>query len=109
MIWWTKIKSFVTKYWQLLVVSVIALVFFFLGRSGNTKEEEVQLAKISKDLEKKKTQEVLEGWKVKQQEKDTSSVENLLQFEEKKAKILRDANAVDTEEFLASKGIGKEE
>ena len=35
--------------------------------------------------------------------------ENVLNFEEKKAKILEDAKETSTEDFLASKGIKREE
>ena len=44
MTWWTKTKNFVIKYWQLLVASVIAIVFYILGRSKDTKRQEVELA-----------------------------------------------------------------
>jgi hypothetical protein len=35
--------------------------------------------------------------------------ENVLNYEEKKAKILEEAKEVDTEDFLASKGISRDE
>ena len=36
-----------------------------------------------------------------------SLVQNVIDYEEKKAKILEEAKEVDTEDFLASKGIEK--
>ncbi len=55
MTWWTKTKNFVIKYWQLLVASVIAIVFYILGRSKDTKRQEVELAEKKAELEKQKT------------------------------------------------------
>ena len=38
-----------------------------------------------------------------------SLVQNVIDYEEKKAKILEEAKEVDTEDFLASKGIRRDE
>jgi len=83
----------------------VAIVFYIIGRSKDTKDEEVKLAVLSKELEQKKTEEILEGWEAKNKERHDSLVENILQFEEKKAKILEDAGDIDIEEYLKSKGI----
>ena len=100
-----KVKDFVVKNWQWLITTIVAIVFYIIGRSKDTKDEEVKLAVLSKELEQKKTQEIIEGWEAKSKEKDDSLVENILQFEEKKAKILEDAGDIDIEEYLKSKGI----
>ena len=65
--------------------------------------------KILKDLEQKKTDIVLDGWEAKNKERHDSIVQNILNFEEKKDKILKDAKKINTEDFLKSKGIEKEE
>jgi len=109
MTWWTKTKNFVIKYWQLLVASVIAIVFYILGRSKDTKRQEVELAEKKAELEKQKTKKVLEGWQEKNKERHDSMVKNILDFEEKKEKILKNANQINTEEYLKSKGIKREE
>jgi len=104
-----KVKDFVVKNWQWLITSIVAIVFYIIGRSKDTKDEEVKLAVLSKELEQKKTQEIIEGWESKSKEKDDSMIENILQFEEKKAKILEDAGDIDIEEYLRSKGIIEDE
>ena len=109
MTWWTKTKNFVIKYWQLLVASVIAIVFYILGRSKDTKRQEVELAEKKAELEKQKPKKVLEGWQEKNKERHDSMVKNILDFEEKKEKILKDANQINTEDYLKSKGIKREE
>ena len=104
-----KVKDFVVKNWQWLITTIVAIVFYIIGRSKDAKDEEVKLAVLSKELEQKKTQEIIEGWEAKNKEKDDSLVENILQFEEKKAKILEDAGDIDIEEYLRSKGIIEDE
>ena len=104
-----KVKDFIAKYWQWLVLGLTSLAFYILGRSKDTKIEEVKLAELSKELESKKTQEIIEGWEAKNKERHDSIIENILQFEEKKAKILEDAGNLDLEEYLKSKGIAKDE
>ena len=42
-------------------------------------------------------------------ETHASLVKNVIDYEEKKAKILEEAKEVNTEDFLASKGIEREE
>ena len=44
----------------------------------------------------------------KKKSKSDSIAENILQFEEKKAKILEDAGDIDLEEYLKSKGISED-
>ena len=100
-----KVKDFVVKNWQWFVLGLTSLAFYLFGRSKDTKDEEVKLATLSKELEQKKTQEVIEGWEVKNKERHDSIVKNILQFEEKKTKILEDAGDIDVEEYLKSKGI----
>ena len=104
-----KIKDFVVKNWQWLITTIVAIVFYIIGRSKDTKDEEVKLAELSKDLEQKKTQEIIEGWEVKNKERHDATIQNILQFEEKKAKILEEAGDIDIEEYLKSKGIIKDE
>ena len=81
-----KVKDFVVKYWQWFVLGLTSLAFYLFGRSKDTKDEEVKLATLSKELEQKKTQEILEGWLAKEKDKSDSIAENILQFEEKKGK-----------------------
>ena len=100
-----KTKEFLKKNWQWLITTIVAIVFYIIGRSKDTKDEEVKLAVLSKELEQKKTEEIIEGWEAKNKERHDSLVENILQFEEKKAKILEDAGDIDIEEYLKSKGI----
>jgi len=104
-----KVKDFVVKNWQWLITTIVAIVFYIIGRSKDAKDEEVKLAVLSKELEQKKAQEIIEGWEAKSKEKDDSMIENILQFEEKKAKILEDAGDIDIEEYLRSKGIIEDE
>ena len=101
----SKIKNFVVKNWQWLITTIVAIVFYIIGRSKDTKDEEVKLAELSRELEQKKTQEVIEGWKAKNKERHDATIQNILQFEEKKAKILEEAGNIDIEEYLKSKGI----
>ena len=105
----SKVKNFVKKYWQWLVLGLTSLAFYLLGRSKDTKIEEVKLANISKVLEEEKTQEILKGWLEAEEEKSASLAENLLIFEENKAKILEEAGNIDIEEYLKSKGISRDE
>ena len=104
-----KVKDFVVKNWQWLITTIVAIVFYIIGRSKDTKDEEVKLAELSKELEQKKTQEIIEGWEVKNKERHDATIQNILQFEEKKAKILEEAGDIDIEEYLKSKGIIKDE
>lgn len=104
-----KVKDFVVKNWQWLITTIVAIVFYIIGRSKDTKDEEVKLAELSKELEQKKTQEIIEGWEAKNEERHNSTIQNILQFEEKKAKILEEAGDIDIEEYLKSKGIIKDE
>ncbi len=103
-----KVKNFVVKYWQWLVLGLTSLAFYLFGRSKDTKDEEVKLATLSKELEEKKTQEILDGWLDKERSKSDSIAENILQFEEKKAKMLENAGDIDLEEYLKSKGISED-
>ena len=109
MIWWTKTKNFVVKYWQWIVMLITAIAFYILGRSNDAKKQQVDFYKKYKDLEKKKSDEVVAGVKDAVKEKDASTAENILKFEEKKHKILRDAKKISVEEYLKSKGIKKDE
>ena len=104
-----KVKDFLVKNWQWLITSIVAIVFYIIGRSKDTKIEEVKLAELTKELESKKTEEIIEGWEAKNKERHDSIIENILQFEEKKAKILEDAGDIDIEEYLKSKGIVRDE
>ena len=100
-----KVKDFVVKNWQWLITTIVAIVFYVIGRSKDTKDEEVKLAELSKELEQKKTQEIIEGWEAKNKERHDATIQNILQFEEKKAKILEEAGDINIEEYLKSKGI----
>jgi hypothetical protein len=101
----SKVKEFIVNNWQWLITTIVAIVFYIIGRSKDTKDEEVKLAELSKELESKKTQEILEGWEAKNKERHDATIQNILQFEEKKAKILEEAGDINIEEYLKSKGI----
>ena len=109
MTWWAKSVNFVTKYWQWILMVITAIAFYILGRSKDAKKQQVKFYEKWKDLEEEQRQELVEDLGDLVEDKDASIAENVLNFEEKKHKILRDARKVDTEEFLKSKGIEKEE
>ena len=109
MFWWTKIKNFVVKYWQWIVMFVTAIAFYLLGRSKDAKKQQVKFYEKWKELEQEQREELVEDLGDLADTKDASISENVLNFEEKKHKLLRDAKKVDTDEFLKSKGIEKEE
>lgn len=109
MSWWIKIRNFVTKYWQWIVMIITAIAFYILGRSKDAKRQQVEFHEKWKDLEKKKSEDIIEGWEAKNKERHDSMVQNILNFEEKKHKILRDAKKINTDEFLLSKGIQPDE
>ena len=109
MIWWTKIKNFVVKYWQWIVMLITAIAFYLLGRSKDAKQQQVKFYEKWKELEEEQRQELVEDLGDLVEDKDASTAENILNFEEKKAKIEEEAKKVDTEDFLASKGINKDE
>ena len=109
MSWFLKIKNFVVKYWQWIVMLITAIAFYLLGRSKDAKQQQVKFYEKWKDLEEEQRQELVEDLGDLVEDKDASTSENILQFEEKKAKILEDAKKVNTDDFLKSKGIEKEE
>ena len=105
----TKIKNFVVKYWQWIVMVITAIAFYLLGRSKDAKQQQVKFYEKWKDLEEEQRQELVEDLADLGDEKDASLEEHVLNFEEKKAKILEGAKETSTEDFLASKGIEREE
>ena len=109
MSWFLKIKNFVVKYWQWIVMLITAIAFYLLGRSKDAKQQQVKFYEKWKDLEEEQRQELVEDLGDLVEDKDASTVENVLNFEEKKAKIEEDAKKVNTDDFLRSKGIEKEE
>ena len=109
MTWWTKIKNFVVKYWQWIVMLITAIAFYLLGRSKDAKQQQVKFYEKWKELEEEQRQELVEDLGDLVEDKDASTAENILNFEEKKAKIEEEAKKVNTDDFLKSKGIEKEE
>lgn len=105
----SKIKNFVVKYWQWIVMFVTAIAFYLLGRSKDAKQQQVKFYQKWKELEEEQRQEVVEGLGDLADETHASLVKNVINYEEKKAKILEEAKEVDTEDFLASKGISRDE
>jgi len=105
----TKVKNFVVKYWQWIVMLVTAIAFYLLGRSKDAKQQQVKFYEKWKELEEEQRQELVEDLGDLVEDKEVSTAENILNFEEKKAKIEEEAKKVDTDEFLASKGIEKDE
>lgn len=106
---WTKVKNFVVKHWQWLLMIVTAIAFYLLGRSKDAKSQQVEFYKKWKELEEKQRQELVEALEHLEEGKDASLSENVLNYEEKKAKILEDAKKVKTEDFLKEKGIIRDE
>ena len=105
----SKIKNFVVKYWQWIVMFVTAIAFYLLGRSKDARQQQVKFYQKWKELEEEQRQEVVEDLGDLADETHASLVKNVINYEEKKAKILEEAKEVDTEDFLASKGIEREE
>jgi acyl-CoA reductase-like NAD-dependent aldehyde dehydrogenase len=105
----SKVKNFVVKYWQWIVMIVTAIAFYLLGRSKDAKQQQVKFYEKWKELEEEQRQELVEDLGDLVEEKDASLVQNVLDYEEKKAKILEDAKEVETEDFLLSKGIKRDE
>lgn len=109
MLYWTKIKNFVIKYWQWLLMIITAIAFYLLGMSKDAKEQQVQFYEKWKDLEKKEQEKLIEGLEDLQEDKEASKDENILNFEQKKKEILEGAKDIETENFLESKGIQHDE
>ena len=105
----TKIKNFVVKYWQWIVMVITAVAFYLLGRSKDAKQQQVKFYEKWKDLEQEQREEMVEDLEDLADETHASLVKNVIDYEEKKAKILEEAKEVDTEDFLASKGISRDE
>ena len=105
----TKVKNFVVKYWQWIVMLVTAIAFYLLGRSKDAKQQQVKFYEKWKELEEEQRQELVEDLGDLVEGKEASTDENILNFQEKKAKIEEEAKKVDTEDFLAAKGISKDE
>ena len=105
----TSIKNFVVKYWQWIVMIITAIAFYLLGRSKDAKRQQVKFYEKWKDLEEEQREELVDDLEDLADKTHESLVQNVIDYEEKKAKILEDAKAVNTEEFLESKGIEREE
>lgn len=105
----TKVKNFVVKYWQWIVMLVTAIAFYLLGRSKDAKQQQVKFYEKWKELEEEQREEVIEDIEDLADATHASLVKNVIDYEEKKAKILEEAKEVNTEDFLASKGISKDE
>ena len=102
-------KNFIIKYWQWIVMLVTAIAFYLLGRSKDAKQQQVKFYEKWKELEEEQRQELVEDLGDLVEDKDASTAENILNFEEKKAKIEEEVKKVNTDEFLALKGISKDE
>ena len=109
MTWWTKTKNFVFKYWQWLLMIITAVAFYLLGRSKDAKSQQVKFYDKWKDLEKKQREETQGELEDLADKTHASLVQNVIDYEEKKAKILEEAGKINTEDYLASKGIKREE
>ena len=105
----TKIKNFVVKYWQWIVMVITAIAFYLLGRSKDAKQQQVKFYEKWKNLEEEQREEMVEDLEDLADETHEALVKNVIDYEEKKAKILKDAKETSTEDFLASKGIEREE
>ena len=105
----TKVKNFVVKYWQWIVMLITAIAFYLLGRSKDAKQQQVKFYQKWKELEEEQREELVEDLGDLADQTHASLVKNVINYEEKKAKILEEAKEVDTEDFLASKGISRDE
>ena len=105
----SKLKDFVVKYWQWIVMIVTAIAFYLLGRSKDAKEQQVKFYEKWKDLEEEQREEMVEDLEGLADETHDALVKNVIDYEEKKAKILEEARETNIEDFLASKGIEREE
>ena len=56
----TKVKNFVVKYWQWIVMLVTAIAFYLLGRSKDAKQQQVKFYEKWKELEEEQRQELVE-------------------------------------------------
>jgi acyl-CoA reductase-like NAD-dependent aldehyde dehydrogenase len=102
-------KNFIVKYWQWIVMLVTAIAFYLLGRSKDAKQQQVKFYEKWKELEEEQREEVVEDLGDLADATHASLVKNVIDYEEKKAKIQEEAKKVETEEFLESKGIKKDE
>jgi len=102
-------KNFIVKYWQWIVMLVTAIAFYLLGRSKDAKQQQVKFYEKWKELEEEQRQELVEDLGDLVEDKEDSTAENILNFEEKKAKIEEEAKKVNTDQFLELKGIKKDE
>jgi hypothetical protein len=102
-------KNFIVKYWQWIVMLVTAIAFYLLGRSKDAKQQQVKFYEKWKELEEEQRQELVEDLGDLVEDKEASTAENILNFEEKKAKIEEEAKKVNTDGFLELKGIKKDE
>ena len=100
-------KNFIVKYWQWIVMLVTAIAFYLLGRSKDAKQQQVKFYEKWKELEEEQRQELVEDLGDLVEDKEDSTAENILNFEEKKAKIEEEAKKVNTDQFLELKGIKK--
>jgi len=105
----TNIKNFVVKYWQWIVMVITAIAFYLLGRSKDAKQQQVKFYEKWKDLEEEQREEMVEDLEDLADQTHASLVKNVIDYEEKKAKSVKEAKEVDTEDFLASKGISRDE
>jgi hypothetical protein len=88
---------------------ITAIAFYLLGRSKDAKQQQVKFYEKWKELEEEQREEVIEDIEDLADATHASLVKNVIDYEEKKAKILEEAKEVNTEDFLASKGISKDE
>ena len=105
----TNIKNFVVKYWQWIVMIITAIAFYLLGRSKDAKRQQVKFYEKWKDLEEEQREELVDDLEDLADKTHESFVQNVINYEEKKAKILEEAKEIETEEFLLSKGIKRDE
>ena len=105
---WDKVKTFVSKYWQWLVLSFTAIAFYLLGRSKDTKKQEVDFHKKAAELEREQIKKVVAGFKGAAEKKDTAQAINNAKFEERKKEIEKKVQKINVKEYLESKGIKRE-
>ena len=105
---WSKVKNFIRRYWQWLVLSVTAIAFYLLGRSKDAKKQEVEFFKKAAELEKEQIQEVVEGLIEAAEKMEEAETTNNKEFEERRKEIEKKVQKINVRDYLESKGIKRE-
>ena len=105
---WSKVKNFIRRYWQWLVLSFTAIAFYLLGRSKDAKKQEVEFFKKAAELEKEQIQEVVEGLIEAAEKMEEAEAINNKELEERRKEIEKKVQKINVRDYLESKGIKRE-